>query len=136
MKGGTTLENREHLIEQYDDAVFALLMDEYAESSGAELLRDYQAAVDGGLVPEFPTELDRRCRDIIHEEFRSRKRKARLRSICRWIVRIVFALFLLLGLILRTAWEFVQERRRTAHTVPETHRVESQEDEGTIFLTM
>ena len=68
------MENRDYLIEQYDDAVFALLMDEYAESSGAELLRDYQAAVDGGLVPEFPTELDRRCRDIIHEEVRSRKR--------------------------------------------------------------
>lgn len=130
------MENREYLIEQYDDAVFALLMDEYAESSGAELLRGYQDALDGGLVPEFPEELDRRCRETIHEEFRSRKRKARLRGICRWILRIIFALFLLLGLLLRTAWEMLRERRRAAHTVPESNRVEAQEDEGTIFLTM
>ena len=36
------MKNRDDLIEQYDDAVFALLMDEYSEDYGAYLLARFQ----------------------------------------------------------------------------------------------
>lgn len=130
------MNKRETLIEQYDDAVFALLMDEYAENSGAELLRQYQEALDTGLVPEIPEELDRRCTEAIDTEFRSRRWKAWLKYICRGLVRLVFALFYLVRLLVRTAWDIWQEhqtRSKSAHAPAELNA--TNEDDPPIFLT-
>lgn len=133
------MEKRETLIEQYDDAVFALLMDDYAEDAGTELLERYQAALDAGQIPEFPEELDLRCETAINDEFRARKKKARFRGILRGLVRLVFAVFIVIGLILRTVYEVWTERRNrkaNAQPVPELHTAPEHEEEEPIFLTL
>lgn len=130
------MKDRDTLIEQYDDAVFALLMDEYAEESGAELLRRFQEEADAGLVPEIPGELDRRCMDLIDDEFRSRSRWAWLKDTCRFVIRLVFALFFLIGLIIRTALEIWQEHRlRRTQAAQEPNHADARDDEPPIFLT-
>lgn len=127
------MKNRDDLIEQYDDAVFALLMDEYAEDSGAELLARFQEEADQGRIPEISEEADIRCLDLIDDEFRARRRHAWVKRLLRGLIRLVFAIFFLLGLLIRTAWEYWQERRAyQEQIVPEA---ETDEDEPPIFLT-
>lgn len=130
------MKNRETLIEQYDDAVFALLMDEYAEESGAELLSRFQEEMDAGLIPEIPEELDQRCVDVIDAEFRTRKRWAWLKDICRFVIRLVFALFFLIGLMARTALDIWHERKAArSHAASDAGHAEARDDEPPIFLT-
>ena len=128
------MKRRDELIEQYDDAVFALLMDRYAEESGAELLTRFQEASDAGLVPEPEGHFDRRAMDLIGEEFRSRRRRAWLTGLLRGLLRLIFAVFYVLGLLLRTGWEWWQERRLCRHAAaPET--ASADEGEPSVFLT-
>lgn len=68
------MTHREKLQEQYEEAVLALLIDEVAEQEGRELLaeaerlnRDPDAAI--------PEELDQKCRKIIRDSLRKRRRK-------------------------------------------------------------
>ncbi|MGN9096098.1 hypothetical protein [Flintibacter porci] len=74
------MANRETRKEQYEDALFALLMDEMAQEDGKELLRlNEQLKQDpGAAVPEA---VQRRCERVIgtafsRRQFRSPRRRA------------------------------------------------------------
>ena len=57
------------LLDQLDDAAFALMMDEYAEAEGERLQAEFEAAMAAGLVPPKPEGLDDKCRRLIKSEF-------------------------------------------------------------------
>lgn len=65
------MTRREQLQEQYEDALFALLMDEYAQIEGERLLEENERLK---LDPDadIPEDVMRRCRKVINREF-SRK---------------------------------------------------------------
>lgn len=91
-------EYRKQLIEQYEDAALALLMDEYAETDGERLQRDFEAAEQAGAVPDVPDALDRKCRQLIQNSFNKQKRNAQLRKLSRSAVKAAAFLMILLGL--------------------------------------
>ena len=91
-------KRKEELIEQYDDAVIALLMDEYAEQEGNRLLREYEEALANGEVPEVPAELDARCRKTIQQAYSRQRRKASVIRFCKSLARVAVIALVVLGL--------------------------------------
>lgn len=57
------------LLDQLDDAAFALMMDEYAEAEGERLRAEFEAATRAGLTPPKPEGLDEKCRKMIKAEY-------------------------------------------------------------------
>ena len=92
-------QKKQKLLEQYDDAAFALLMDEYAEEEGARLMAEFEAAQAAGQVPEMPRELDEQCRRMIRRD-RVKKRGIRAaRSFRKVAVKAAVAVLVFIGLM-------------------------------------
>ena len=92
-------QKKQKLLEQYDDAAFALLMDEYAETEGARLMAEFEAAQAAGQVPDIPIELDEQCRRMIRRD-RAKKRGIRAaRSFRKIAVKAAVAVLVFIGLM-------------------------------------
>ena len=87
------MELRKDLMEQYEDAVFALAMDAIAAEEGEALLRENERlkADPDFLIPE---PADRRSRKTIVRSFRRRRRKRTLRAAGRTFQRISVVAFI------------------------------------------
>lgn len=105
------MANHETRKEQYEDALFALLMDEMAQEDGKELLRlNEQLKQDpGAAVPEA---VQRRCERVIGTAFSRRQFRSTGRRTARWIGRLLLAA--ILGVLLFTAAFAVSEDVRVA----------------------
>lgn len=67
-------ENRQQLLENYEDALFALLMDDFAEREGEKLKAENERLKqDPAAQPS--EELDQKCRRIIRAEYAKAQRK-------------------------------------------------------------
>lgn len=77
------MNRREHLREQYEDALFALLMDDVVEKEGEALLEEC-ARLNADPSAEIPLELDRKCRRLIRNSFR----KEQARSAGRFVTKV------------------------------------------------
>lgn len=84
------MTNREQLIEQYEDARFALLMEELAEEEGAELLRLNDALLTDPAAA-VPKGAERRGEQLIGAAFAKRRRHAAGRTAGRWLTRLLLA---------------------------------------------
>lgn len=93
------MDEREKLQERYDDAAFALMMDECAEADGEAFLAEFRAAAEAGDLPEIPADMDRRFRDTIKREFAARERKVRFRQFKRAAARVAVAVFAVIGIL-------------------------------------
>lgn len=94
------MKTREQLLEEYEDAYFALLMNEVAASEGRkalELERQLQEDPDA----EVPPDLDRKCLAAIRREFAAKRRRAMGRTARKVLTRVCtaagIAAFLFLG---------------------------------------
>lgn len=92
------MDGYEKLMEQYDEAAFALMMDRSAEEEGAELLRSFREVSDAGALLEYSDALDRRCRDSIEREFGKRTRRVRFRRFGHSLARAAVVAFAMIGL--------------------------------------
>ena len=93
------MHEREKLLERYDDAAFALMMDECAENEGAAFLAEFQAAAQAGDLPELPEDIDRACRDTIKREYAGRERKVRFKQFRRAAAKVAVAVFAAIGIL-------------------------------------
>ena len=90
-------EHRKQLLEQREEIEMMLLMDEYLESEGAMLLKDFEEADKRGEIPEIPEDLDERCRQIIHNSFAKQEQKRTLTRITKYIGKVAVYVLLFLG---------------------------------------
>lgn len=93
------MDEREKLQERYDDAAFALMMDECAEADGEAFLAEFRAAAEAGDLPEIPADMDRLFRDTIKREYAGRERKVRFRQFKRAAARVAVAVFAVIGIL-------------------------------------
>lgn len=104
-------KSREELVEQYEDAAFALLMSEYAEQEGNRLLREFEEAKAKGEVPEVPAALDAKCRKMIRQAYEKKRRENKVKEFLRAAGRVAAMLFITLGVC--TTLVFSVEALRT-----------------------
>ena len=92
------IEKKEDLIEQYEDAAFALMMSDYAEQEGNRLLQEFEEAKARGEVPHVPEELDKKCRNLIHKAYQKERTKARIKKAVCFVGKTAAAWFVVIGL--------------------------------------
>lgn len=92
------IEKKEDLIEQYEDAAFALMMSNYAEQEGNRLLQEFEEAKARGEVPAVPEELDKKCRQLIHKAYQKERVKARTKKALCFAGKTAAAWFVVIGL--------------------------------------
>lgn len=105
------MTRREQLLENYEDALFALLMDEVAVTQGREeILENARLAQDESA--RVPEEADRRCLAAIARQFRSKRVKAVGRG--TWaVMKKVPVLVMLATFLFATAFAASPEFRST-----------------------
>lgn len=84
------MSSREQLIENYEDALFALMMDEVAQSEGERLLRENEA-LKNEAGASVPPGLHKRCLQTIRSALLRQKSGASVRFAGRLLVRLAAA---------------------------------------------
>ena len=95
-------QKKQKLLEQYDDAAFALLMDEYAEEEGARLRKEFEEAQAAGEVSDTSDALDEKCLQMIHRDFAKKRGKDNVRKIIRMTSKVAVAVMVFLGVVTAT----------------------------------
>lgn len=92
------MANRNKLRENYEDALFALLMDDLAQQEGERLIRENETLKEdpAAAVPEA---VNRRCLQTIRREVLRRKYKVSTKGIGRAVGRLAIAAVLMLALL-------------------------------------
>lgn len=81
------MTNRERLQENYEDALFALLMDDVAQTEGKRLIRENEA-LQADPNAAVPADIDRRCMQVIQRTLAKRKHDVSLKKLCQQICRV------------------------------------------------
>lgn len=95
-------QRRRQLVEQYEDIALSLLMDDYAAEEGAKLLKEFEAAEKNGELPEFPDDLDEKCRKLIDKSFAKRERNNLLTRIGKAALKVAVFALVFIGLAATT----------------------------------
>lgn len=121
------MNEKEKLYEQYEDAFFALLMEEVAEAEGTELLKKNEQlqADPNAAVPEVVT---KRCLNVIENHYRKSKRRQTARHAAHVLNRVAMAI---LVPILLFAFVFAASETVRVKTL---NFVMEELDVGTAFL--
>lgn len=103
------MTRHEQLVENFEDAYFALLMEEVAQKEGERLEQLNQELLDdpAAMIPE---ELDRRCLKTIDRHFAGQRRKGALRT-TRKILNYVAVVMATTMLLLITALAVSEDAR-------------------------
>ncbi|MBR2889092.1 MAG: DUF4367 domain-containing protein [Oscillospiraceae bacterium] len=94
-----TPKTRDELLEDYEDAYFTLLMNEYLEEEGNRLLHEFQEADARGDVPEVPQKVDRLVHDMIIDGRRRGQRREFVRRVGCGVTRVLVTVLVLIGLM-------------------------------------
>ena len=96
------MTHHEKLVERYEDALFALMMEDVAETEG-EKLQELNEQLKRDPAAEIPKELDERCIRTIRTEFGKENFKSARRGAVR-VFRVVSAATLIMMLLFTTAF--------------------------------
>ena len=89
-------DRRSELLEAYEEAAFALAMDELMEQEGRDLLEQNEKLL-GWKDPDFPEELDARCLRMIDRYYRKKTARRCLKALKKpflTVCAVFFCLFL------------------------------------------
>ncbi|MCB5925252.1 DUF4367 domain-containing protein [Clostridium sp. DFI.5.61] len=103
------MTNHERLTEQYEDALFALLMDSVAEEEGKQAL-ELNERLKADPAAEVPESVRRRCEATIRREF-NRKKAKKLGKMTWKVVRRLSVAVMLMVVLLTTAMAASEEFR-------------------------
>ena len=100
--GSIRMTHHEKLVERYEDALFALMMEDVAETEG-EKLQELNEQLKRDPSAEIPRELDERCIRTIRTEFGKKNFISARRGAVR-VFRVISAATLIMMLLFTTAF--------------------------------
>ena len=103
------MKKHERLLEEYEDAYFALLMEEVAKKEG-ERLEALNEALQSDPEAAVPESLDKRCMETIRRHFAHQQRRSALRKTGK-VLRLVAVLMAVTVLLFTTAFAVSEEFR-------------------------
>lgn len=105
------MTQHERLLEKYEDAYFALLMEEVAKKEG-ERLEALNEKLQNDPEAAVPESLDKRCLETIDRYFAKQQRRAGLRRVGK-VLRLVAVIMGISVLLFTTAFALNEEFRAT-----------------------
>lgn len=105
------MNRREKLLEQYEDAYFALLMDEVAEQEGARLEKINEELQDDPSA-DVPKQVDDKCLKVISRYFEKQRRSTYWRT-AKHIFNQIAVLVTIMVMMFTTAFAFSEDFRVT-----------------------
>lgn len=78
--------SKDTLQEKYEEALFAVLMDEYAKQTGQHLIEENERLIAEGAVC-LPEALEARCAEAIQKRFDTKRRRSNMASIGKGLSR-------------------------------------------------
>ena len=118
------MNRREQLIENYEDALFAVLMDKVAEEEGAKL-REENRRLKEDPDAAVPEHVDAVARETIRKAFAGQKRRSALKTIGR-VVNKVAVVVLICSVLFATAYAaFPEVQLRTLNLLIQSSDVAS-----------
>lgn len=118
------MSRREKLMENYEDALFAILMDKVAEEEGARQREENKRLMDDPEA-EVPEEIDAAARQTIRKAFAGQNRKNAYRIVGKIVNRVAVAV-LICSLLFVTAYAaFPEVQLRTLNLLIQTSDVAS-----------
>lgn len=106
------MDRREQLREQYEDALFAVLMEELVEREGERLLAENER-LKNDPAAAIPEEVERHCRKTIRQAFARETRRTAVKT-TRWVLKKVLVAALIAVLLFVTAYAGFPEFRLKA----------------------
>ncbi len=103
------MKKHERLLEEYEDAYFALLMEEVAKKEG-ERLEALNKALQSDPEAAVPESLDKRCMETIRRHFAHQQRRSALRRTGK-VLRLAAVLMAVTVLLFTTAFAVSEEFR-------------------------
>lgn len=103
------MTRREMLMERYEDALFALMMEEKAEADGQRLWTEYQSRGECD-TPEIPDEVRRRCRNVIGRKAARDEMKRIGKGFTRVVTKVAVAALMVM-LLFTTAFAASEDFR-------------------------
>ena len=103
------MTRHEHLLEEYEDAYFALLMEEVAKKEG-ERLEALNETLQSDPDAAVPESLDKRCMETIRRHFAHQQRRSALRKTGK-VLRLVAVIMAVTVLLFTTAFAVSEEFR-------------------------
>lgn len=92
-------DNRtDELTEKYEDAIMAMILDRYAEENGTKVLKEFEEAEKCGTIPDMPSELDNKCRNLIRHSYAKQHFHTQLKAITKTAGRVASIALAFLGL--------------------------------------
>lgn len=93
---------KQELIEQYEEAALALIMEEYAEAQGELLWKDYEQAVARGETEAMPQALKDKCHQLIQKAYKKGRNRSLLRRIFKICAKVMVVAMALFGILSAT----------------------------------
>lgn len=119
------MNRREKLIDNYEDALFAVLMDKVAEEEGAKL-REENQRLKADPSAEVPEHVDAVARQTIRKAYASQNRRSAL-HVARRVLNTVAVLVLICSALFATAYAaFPDVRVQTLNLLIQSSNVASQ----------
>ena len=91
-------ERRKQLLDEFEEASLSLLMDEYAEIDGERLWLEFEEADKAGDIPDFPEDLDQKCKQIIQHSHAKHVWNMRLKHILRVSSKAAIITLVIIGI--------------------------------------
>ena len=112
------MTRREMLMECYEDALFALMMEEKAEADGQKLWEEYRSCGESD-APEIPDEVRRRCWNVVSRKAARDEMKRIGKGFTRVVTKVAVAALMVM-LLFTTAFAASEDFRvRTLNMVME-----------------
>lgn len=92
------MNRNERLQEQFENAEKALLMDEYAEAKGEQILKEFEKAKENGEAPAFSDDLDAKCQKLIRQAFLKRRLGEFWNQFSKKVVKAAAVILILAGM--------------------------------------
>lgn len=91
-------EQKDLLIQQYEEVALALLMEEYANAEGKRLLQEFETASAQGDIEPMPEELKAKYHKMIDQAYKKKRQRELFSGITKTVGKVAVVALMLFGI--------------------------------------
>ena len=93
---------KEKLIQQYEEAALALMLEEHAEAQGQQLLQSFEQSSAQGKTEAMPQALKDKCQRLLQKAYKKGRNRSLVRRIFKTCAKVMVVALALFGILSAT----------------------------------